>query len=39
MVKLALVGIEEVGSYRRPFVDEHEAVEHDFDAIHYIFRN
>jgi hypothetical protein len=38
MAKPALVDVEEVGSYRRPFVDEHDAVEHDFDAIHCIFR-
>jgi hypothetical protein len=34
IVKGTFAGCEELGSYRRPFVAEHGAVEHDCDAIH-----
>lgn len=35
IVKVAPVGCEELGSYRRPPVAEHEVDEHDLDAIHW----
>lgn len=35
IVNCSPVGVEEeLGSYNRPFVDEHDEVEHDFDATH-----
>ena len=32
---MAPADCEELGSYRRPLVAEHEADEHDVDAIHW----
>lgn len=34
-VKVAFVSCEELGSYRCPSAAEHEADEHDLDAIHW----